>query len=53
MKEWEQAMYDSLFLIIPVEDVKIPLIVSKKLGNVPEEGYQIMANFAGEILFYK
>lgn len=53
MKEWEQTMYDTLFLLVPVENVMIPLIVSDKLGNVPEDGYQIMANFAGEILYYK
>lgn len=53
MKKWEQALHDSLFLIVPVEDIAIPLIVSDKLGNVPEKGYQIMANFAGEMLFYK
>jgi len=53
MEEWEKSMYDTLFLIVPVEDIMIPLIVSNKLGNVPEDGYQIMANFAGEILYYK
>jgi len=52
MDEWEKAMHDSLFLIVPVEDVMIPLIVSNRIKNVPEKGYQIMANFAGEVLFY-
>jgi len=53
MAEWEKTAYDTLFFLIPVENVMIPLIVSNKLGNVPENGYQIMANFAGEILYYK
>ena len=52
MEQWEKAMHDSLFLIVPVEDVMIPLIVNQKIKNVPESGYQIMANFAGEVLFY-
>jgi len=53
LESWKKALNDSLFAIIPVEDLGIPLIVSSKLGNVPEKGYQIVANFAGEIFFYK
>jgi len=53
LETWEKAVHDSLFWIIPVEDVMIPLIVNERLGNVPDKGYQIMANFAGEALFYK
>lgn len=53
MAEWEKTMHDTLFLIVPVENIMIPLIVSNKLGNVSESGFQIMANFAGEILYYK
>lgn len=52
LEEWEQAMRETLFLLVPVEDVGIPLIVSDKIRNVPEDGYQIMANFAGEIFYY-
>jgi peptide/nickel transport system substrate-binding protein len=40
-------------MLVPVEDIMIPLIVNEKLGNIPDKGYQIIANFAGEALFYK
>ncbi len=53
LNEWEKAIHDSLFLLVPVEDVMIPLIVNERLRNVPEKGYQIIANFAGEALFYE
>jgi peptide/nickel transport system substrate-binding protein len=53
MADWEKFMYDSTFLIVPVEDIMIPLVVNAKLGNVPENGYQIMANFAAEVMYYK
>lgn len=53
LDNWKKAIHDSLFMLVPVEDIMIPLIVNERLGNVPEKGYQIIANFAGEALFYK
>jgi hypothetical protein len=35
-----------------VEDVKYPMIASKRLRNVPSAGYAIACNFAGEQLWY-
>jgi peptide/nickel transport system substrate-binding protein len=52
-EQWKKTVHDTLFWIVPVEDIAIPLIVSDKLGNVPDKGYQIIANFSGEVFFYK
>lgn len=53
LETWKKTIHDTLFFLVPVEDVMVPLIVNERLGNVPEKGFQIMANFAGEILFYR
>ena len=53
LEAWEKTVHDTLFMLVPVEDIMIPLVVNKRLGNVPEKGYQIMATFAMETLFYK
>lgn len=36
-----------------VEKVKYPMITSADLGNVPESGYAIAANFSGEQFYFK
>ncbi|GIV80563.1 MAG: hypothetical protein KatS3mg050_4957 [Litorilinea sp.] len=46
---WHRA---NLPWITIVENVKYPLIVSSRFGNVPSAGYAIAANFAGEQLFF-
>ncbi len=51
--DFQKLMYDNLFIIVTAEKTKYPLIVNKKLGNVPTAGFAIAANFAGEQLFYK
>ncbi len=43
---------ENLPIITIVENVKYPLIVSSRFGNVPSAGYAIAANFAGEQLFF-
>jgi peptide/nickel transport system substrate-binding protein len=43
---------DNLPYINYVENVKYPMIVSTKLGNVPQSGFAIAANFSGEQLFF-
>lgn len=53
LEAWQKAIHDTIFLIVPVEEITVPLIVNERLGNVPEKGYQILANFAAEILFYR
>ncbi|MGQ9629534.1 MAG: ABC transporter substrate-binding protein [bacterium] len=51
--EYRRMMYDNLYAIITTQNVKYPLIVSEKLGNVPHAGFAIAANFSGEQLFFK
>ncbi|MGQ9628825.1 MAG: ABC transporter substrate-binding protein [bacterium] len=51
--EWVKSVTDNLFMMPPVEDVMIPLVVNKNIGNVPDKGYQIVANFAGELFFFR
>ena len=46
---WQQA---NLPQITIVENVKYPMIASKKLRNVPTAGYAIACNFAGEQLWF-
>jgi len=53
LEAWGKTVHDTLFMLVPVEDIMIPLVVNERLGNVPEKGYQIMATFAMETLFYK
>mgnify|MGYP005845437481 CR=1 len=36
-----------------VENVKYPMVVSARMGNVPQSGFAIAANFSGEQLFFK
>lgn len=43
---------ENLPLIQIVEKVKYPMIANKKLRNVPQGGFAIAANFAGEQLWY-
>ena len=44
---------DNLPMITIVENVKYPLIISARMGNVASNGYAIAQNFAGEQFFYK
>ena len=46
---WER---DNLPIIKIVENVKYPMIVNKKLGNVAQSGFAIACNFAGEQLYF-
>jgi len=46
---WDQA---NLPAITIVENVKYPMIANKKLRNVPEAGFAISTNFAGEQLWF-
>ena len=44
---------DNLPYINYVENVKYPMIASVKLGNIPQSGFAIAANFSGEQFFFK
>jgi len=44
---------ENLPLINMAENVKYAMIVSKRLGNIPQSGYAIAANFSGEQFFFK
>jgi len=51
--EGTQWCRDNLPYINFVENVKYPMVVSAKMGNVPQSGFAIAANFSGEQLFFK
>jgi peptide/nickel transport system substrate-binding protein len=44
---------ENLPMITVVEQVKYPLIISARMGNVASAGYAIAQNFAGEQFFYR
>lgn len=50
--EGTQWSRDNLPFINYVENVKYPMVVSSGLGNVPQSGFAIGANFSGEQLFF-
>ncbi|MCB0111091.1 MAG: hypothetical protein KDE53_34455, partial [Caldilineaceae bacterium] len=47
--EWQRTYIPAITI---VENVKYPMIASKRLRNVPQAGYAIAGNFAGEQLWY-
>ncbi|HRW05464.1 MAG TPA: ABC transporter substrate-binding protein [Caldilineaceae bacterium] len=47
--QWQQEYIPQITI---VENVKYPMIASKRLRNVPSAGYAIAGNFAGEQLWY-
>ena len=49
---WRKMMYDNVYTIVTVERTKYPLIVNKKLQNVPTAGFAIAANFSLEQMYY-
>jgi peptide/nickel transport system substrate-binding protein len=51
--EFIRLVYNNLWWFITVEDLKYPVIVSNRLGNVAHKGYGIAAQFAGEIYYFK
>jgi peptide/nickel transport system substrate-binding protein len=53
IRAWRKLMYDNVFSIVTVERTKYPLIVNKKLQNVPTAGFAIAANFAMEQMYYQ
>jgi len=51
--EYLRLLYENVYFFDIADRVKYPLIVSKKLGNIPHAGFAITANFAGEQLFFR
>lgn len=50
----KKSVADNYWYLIPLSDVKQPLVFNAKMGNIPSsECVAIAANFAGEQLFYK
>ena len=47
---WDRENLPEITLI---ENVKYPMIISARMGNVASAGYAIAQNFAGEQLFYR
>lgn len=46
-------MGENIFYFVHIEDVKQPLIVNAKLGNITDKGTAISINFAGEQMYFK
>ena len=53
LDEIDKLVYDNIFMIVPVEKERRPIIASKKLGNVAKAGFSIAGCFAGEQFFYR
>ncbi|HEY4201596.1 MAG TPA: ABC transporter substrate-binding protein [Devosiaceae bacterium] len=52
-KDTLTVLHDDVPWFIPLDDVVLPLVVSAKLGNVPDTGYQIVGNFGMEAYYFK
>jgi len=48
-----ESMRENLWYFIHIENVKQPLIVNAKLGNVSDKGFAIAANFSMEQMFFR
>jgi len=46
-------MQKNVFYFVHIENVKQPLIVNSKLGNITDKGTAISINFAGEQMYFK
>jgi len=53
LEELNSLIGDNLLFLPIAEKVKIPMIVSKRLGNVPHKGFSIAANYSMEQFFFK
>lgn len=49
----QQSRRDNVWAILTAEEVKQPLIVNARLGNVTDQGWAIALNFAAEQLFFR
>jgi len=53
IEQVHQELGKNLWFFVPIENVKQPVIVNAKLGNVTDKGYAIGLNFSAEELYYK
>jgi peptide/nickel transport system substrate-binding protein len=53
LSELRQSVYDNVWWIITVEEVKYAVMTSKRMGNVASKGFGIGAHFAGEQFFFR
>ncbi|CAG7617602.1 ABC transporter substrate-binding protein [Paenibacillus allorhizosphaerae] len=53
IEDVKKEMGKNYWYFVHIENVKQPLIVNAKLGNIPEKGFAIAANFSGEQFFFK
>ncbi|PZE19512.1 ABC transporter substrate-binding protein [Paenibacillus xerothermodurans] len=53
IEEVKKEMSKNAWYFVHIENVKQPLIVNAKLGNIPEKGFAIAADFSGEQFFFK
>lgn len=49
----KQSMYENYWYLVHIDNVKQPLIINAKLGNVSDKGFAIAANFSGEQFFFR
>jgi peptide/nickel transport system substrate-binding protein len=48
----KQSIRDNLWYIVPLENVKQPLIINSRIRNVAESGFAVAVDLGGEILWY-
>lgn len=53
METLREEMRKNIFYFVHIENVKQPLIVNSKLGNITDQGTAISINFAGEQMYFK
>lgn len=53
MAELREKMKENVYFFVHIENVKQPLIVNSKLGNITDQGTAISVNFAAEQFYYQ
>ncbi len=53
MGKIREEMKKNLYYFVHIENVKQPLIVNAKIGNITDKGTAISINFAGEQMYFK
>ena len=53
VEKYRDLFYENLFFIPVAQKVKCPMIMSKKLGNIPHAGFATLTRYAGEQLFFR
>ncbi len=51
-QEIKDSMYENVWFITPLQNVKQPLVVRSTMRNVTDKGYAIAVNFSGEQFWY-